>query len=162
MMRRETKAAAVLFALLGVAGCDAGGGGATALPGVDVLATFENGATRDAVLDALPESELEASQLVDQTQIDRGYVVDDYLIDGRRIAVLWVHDPSEGLPERGADPRSAVLPVVFVDDALDGSGWSHYDQRVVEWGLPDRWAALPAPTQPDEDMEEPGPDVRSF
>lgn len=161
MTRRKTKASAALCALLAIAGCDAGGDD-TILPGVEILATIEAGATREVVLGALPDGELEASALVDPTQLDHGYVVDDYLIDGQRIAVLWVHDPSDGLPEREADPRTEVLPVVFVNDALDGFGWSHYDQRVSEWELPDRWAALPAPPQSAEDAEEPGPDVRSF
>lgn len=157
MIRRDTKAVMALLALLSVVGCDAGGN--QGLPGEEILAVFEAGATRDDVVEALPDGELSSSPQVSENQIDHGYVTDDYLIDGQRIVVLWVHDAGEGLPE-GGDPRTAVLPVVFVNDVLDGFGWDHYDGRVVDWSLPDRWTG--SSVAPGGEAQEPGPEVRSF
>ena len=86
-------------------------------------------------------------------QLENGYLLDEYLISGDIVEVLWLHDPAEGLPTEAF--RERLNPLIFRAGLLDGSGWEHFDQRSAEWGIPDRWAAAPTGGAPTSD-------VRSF
>jgi hypothetical protein len=91
---------------------------------------------------------------VGESQLQNGYLVDQYLIGGATVEVLWVHDPVEGLPTEAF--RERLNPLIFRSGLLDGSGWEHFDERSAEWGIPDRWASAPAAAAP------PASDMRSF
>ena len=124
-------------ALLWVAACDS----TPAPPASDILETFESAAapaTRDEVIAALPPGGLTPTAEVGETQIQNGYLVDEYLISGEIVQVLWLHDPGEGLPTEAF--RERLNPLIFQSGLLDGSGWEHFDERAAEWGIPDRWA----------------------
>ena len=134
------------LALLLVVGCDS-----SAPPATDLLAGFDMGASRDEVVEALPPGGLVPTAEYGDEQLENGYLIDQYLIGGESVEILWIHDPGEGLPREAV--RENLNPVVFRSGLLDGAGWEHFDQRAQEWGIPDRWA-----------MTElaPAEDVRSF
>ena len=129
-------------ALLWVSACDR----TPAPPATDILETFETAAapaTRDEVIAALPPGGLTPTMEIPAEQIQNGYLVELYLINGENIEVLWLHDPAEGLPTEAF--RERLNPLIFRNGVLDGSGWEHFDVRAAEWGIPDRWgAAAPA------------------
>jgi hypothetical protein len=123
-------------------------------PATDILETFESAsapATRDEVMAALPPGGLTPTPEVAEAQLANGYLLDQYLIDGETVEVLWVHDPGEGRPTEAF--RERLNPLIFRSGLLDGSGWEHFDRRAGEWGIPDRWASAPA---------GPPSDLRSF
>lgn len=153
-MVRSTCLRVVLGAgLLLVAACDR----TPAPPATDILESFESGgaaATQEEVIAALPPGGLTATPEITEAQIQNGYLVDQYLISGETVEVLWVHDPVEGLPAEAF--RERLNPLIFRSGLLDGSGWEHFDRRAGEWGIPDRWAGAPAAPPP------PSSEVRSF
>jgi hypothetical protein len=112
-------------------------------PASDILETFESAAapaTRDEVVAALPPGGLLPTAEVSEAQLHNGYLVDEYLIGGELVEVLWIHDPETGLP--GEAIRERLNPLIFRSGLLDGSGWEHFDRRAEEWGIPDRWAPI--------------------
>lgn len=127
--------------LLLVAACES-----SSPPAFDVLSGFEAGASHADVMAALPPGGLTPTAEITEAQLDHGYLADQYLVAGEAVEVVWVHDPAMGLPTE--DFRHRLTPLVFRNDALDGVGWGHLDERLEEWGLPDRWAAggpMPSP-----------------
>ncbi len=129
------------LAFLGLVGCDS----SAPPPGADVLAAFETGASREGVLSALPPGDLSPTPEIPEAQLQNGYVMDQYLIGGGTVEVLWLHDPAAGLPS--GEFRANLNPLIFQSGVLDGSGWDHLDRRSEEWGLPDRWAETEATPQ---------------
>jgi hypothetical protein len=133
---------AKLALLILVGGC----GGDRALPGARILDAFDEGARRADVLDALPAGPADAGAGGAEVH---GYAVDRYFVGGNAVEVLWVTDPG-GVPP-GVDPRRAWNPVIFVNDALDGWGWDHFDRRAESWGIRE-------PVEAEEPQPGPGPD----
>jgi hypothetical protein len=150
MAKANFRRAAAVAAVLLVSGCDS----TPPPPATDLLETFESAAapaTRDEVLAALPPGGLTPTPEVGEAQLQNGYLLDQYLIGGETVEVLWIHEAGEGLPTEAF--RERLNPLIFRSGLLDGSGWEHFDQRAAEWGIPDRWVPS-AGTQPA--------DVRSF
>jgi hypothetical protein len=140
MSRRTIARLGAGVVLLLAAGCESSGGP----PAADILAGFEPGASRADVMAALPPGGLTPTSDITEAQLDHGYLVDQYLVSGESVEVVWVHDPDAGLPTE--DFREHLTPLVFRNGVLDGVGWDHLDARLAEWGLPNRWTAGPPPS----------------
>ncbi len=137
------------LACLLVSACDS----TPAPPATELLETFESAASpaaRADVIAALPPGGLTPTTEVSESQLDNGYLVDQYLISGETVEVLWIHDPAVGLPTEAF--RENLNPIIFRSGLLDGTGWDHFDQRAAEWGIPDRWAlgAVPSASSSSE------------
>jgi hypothetical protein len=145
-LERWMRNGGVALLLVGLAGC----GETPPLPGEEVLAEMEVGYGKQAVLNSIPEG-----PGVDQaSNMEHGYRVDRYFTGGRSVEVLWLRPESgESLVELG---RTQVNPVIFVDQALDGWGWSHFDQRQADWDIADRTVAEEEP-EPIELEYDDGP-----
>ncbi|MSR22588.1 MAG: hypothetical protein EXR92_03440 [Gemmatimonadetes bacterium] len=120
------------------------------LPGSAALSKLEIGAFRANVMDLLPPGGMVAPPDRSPFLVLDGYWRDQYLIEGKSVEVVWVHDPAQGFPS--GDLRIGVNPVVFVDDRLDGWGWEYFDGRREEWKLMDRPSGA---SPPDEGAEQP-------
>lgn len=147
MLRRTITRLGAGPALLLLAACGSSGG----LPGAEALAGFEPGAARADVIAALPPGDLTPTSRIGDSQLDHGYLIDQYLVEGETVEVLWVHDPALGLPTE--DFREHLTPVVFRGGVLDGVGWDHLDQRMADWGIPDPWAEPAAASPADNPVE---------
>jgi hypothetical protein len=115
-----------------------------------VLEELEVGTPKADVLAALPVGDVETAPTGNVALVLGGYWRDRYLIDGRFVEVVWLHEPGEGFPE--SDVRRRATPMLFVNDSLDGWGWTHFDARREEWswGVSDRPVGAPGQSEPPD------------
>lgn len=121
--------------LVGVSGC--GEDPPPPLPGEEIFATMQGALPLDFVMEQFPDGGVVRPADMAESSVIHGYWVDQYLVDGQIVDIVWIHDPALGYPESG-DLRTQVNPVIFRNQQMDGWGWEHLDQRTEEWDIVDR------------------------
>jgi hypothetical protein len=109
-----------------------------------LLGATAPGTSQDSVFVLIPEGSREWSRRYEvEGGVVLGYPMQMAINSaaGGMIQTYWLHDAQA--PYTG-DPRSDLNPIVFVEGALVGWGWSYFDENAERLGL-----LLPVATETD-------------
>ena len=97
------------------------------------LRSLETGATRDQVLETIGTGPLAATG-ADTLRLAQGHRTQRYIVNGATYEVIWYREEPGSLAddiERGRE-----TPILLEADTLVGWGWSLYEKKAAEVGLP--------------------------
>jgi hypothetical protein len=120
--------------------------------GADKLKGLEHGASRTDVLERIGQGALTATG-PDAMRLVNGHLHQVFLSKGERYEVIWYRDTPGALTDSLV--KTAVTPILFHADTLEGWGWKFYDKRSQEINLPH--PSRPSPTAQPPVAAEPAP-----
>jgi hypothetical protein len=125
----RTRALVSAAALFSIVAC-----GPSDVVGKDKLDPIEEGMTKQAVLTIIGNGPLQPVNAPDIVRLTNGYRTQAYLVDGANYQVIWYREAIGTLND--SISRQTDTPILFRNDTVIGRGWSVYDKKSGEIGLP--------------------------
>jgi hypothetical protein len=116
-------------AVLALAAC-----GPKDLVGKDKLDPIKEGMPKDSVLTIIGTGPLTPVNAPDVVRLQNGFRTQAYLVNGMNYRVLWYREAIGTLDD--SISRQTDTPILFRNDTVMGWGWSYYDKKSEEIGLP--------------------------
>ena len=90
--------------------------------------------TKQAVLPIIGNGPLQPVQPQDAVRLTNGYRTQTYLVNGASYSVIWYREATGKLDDSLS--RQTDTPILFRNDTVMGWGWSFFDKKSGEIGLP--------------------------
>jgi hypothetical protein len=123
---RALVSAALLFSVVACGPSD--------VVGKEKLDPIKEGMTKQAVLPIIGNGPIQPVNAPDVVRLTNGYRTQAYLVNGANYSVIWYREAAGTLDD--SISRQTDTPILFRNDTVMGWGWSYYDKKSGELGLP--------------------------
>lgn len=121
---------ALLFSFsLSIAAC-----GPSDVVGNDRLKPVKEGMTKAELLPVIGTGPLSPITPLDEVRLTNGYRSQGYLVNGANYQVIWYREAAGTLQDTIS--RQVQTPIIIRNDTVMGWGWSFYDKKTSEYGIP--------------------------
>lgn len=102
--------------------------------GKEKLGSIEEGMTKQAVMAVIGTGPVQPTTANDAVRITNGYRMQAYMVNGENYQVVWYREAPGTLAD--SISRQTDTPILFRNDTVMGRGWSYFDKKTGELGLP--------------------------
>ena len=102
--------------------------------GKDKLDPIKEGMTKQAVMPIVGTGPLVPTRAADGARLANGFRSQTYFVNGANYQVIWYREAIGTLDD--SISRQTDTPILFRNDTVMGWGWSYFDKKTGELGLP--------------------------